>query len=353
MATITKEKNYILYTNDDGKVYKFDVNTGILYSLKGLPMKSFPKGYVRCIHENHSASSVTGLLYFLLYRGCKGDSLPLYQKQFNLVDRLNSVGVAIQWWDFSRIVDDDEFTDFLIKNFKEFVKMRKEDEDLSIYNFYQQYSRELIRKSLGIKVDEYYTEEILDTVSSWHNYFNLEELRLVAYYLARGANYIFNDYYVSREKFRKFFEVAKLIGYTPEKSDFFRQYFVVFRTYETNKTALDSKAIQEHLAKHSNVWEFEDEEFCIVVPSSAADFKTEADYQHNCVYNMYLPRVIRGETNVVFIRRKEELDTPYITCEVNNRGDIIQYLKKFNRSADAEDERNFKKKFDNFIKANW
>ena len=146
MATITKEKNYILYTNDNGKVYKFDINTGILYSLRGLPMKSLPKGYVRCVHENSEDSSVIGFLYYLLYRGCEGDSLPLYQKQFNLVDRLNSVGVTVRWWDFSHIVGCDAFTDFIIENFKEFVKKRKEDEDLSIYNFYEQYKKEFFLK---------------------------------------------------------------------------------------------------------------------------------------------------------------------------------------------------------------
>lgn len=77
---------------------------------------------------------------------------------------------------------------------------------------------------------------------------------------------------------------------------------------------------------------FEDENFTVLIPTTA----NEADYQDNCVFRLYYPRVKDCSTHVVFIRKKSDIDTPYITCEVNNCGNIIQYLTRFNRDDDAK-----------------
>ena len=82
---------------------------------------------------------------------------------------------------------------------------------------------------------------------------------------------------------------------------------------------------------------FEDENFTILIPTTAKEFKNEADYQRNCVFNLYYPKVRECKTHVVFVRKKSNIDTPFITCEVNNQGKIIQFLGRFNQSvADNE-----------------
>ena len=78
---------------------------------------------------------------------------------------------------------------------------------------------------------------------------------------------------------------------------------------------------------------YEDENFTILIPTTADEFKKEADYQQNCVFRLYYPRVKDCSTHVVFIRKKSDINTPYITCEVSNCGDIIQYLARFNRDV--------------------
>ena len=45
---------------------------------------------------------------------------------------------------------------------------------------------------------------------------------------------------------------------------------------------------------------------------------------------MYMEEVVNGTTHVVVIRRKNNLNTPYITCEVSLGGNIKQYLTRFN-----------------------
>ena len=94
---------------------------------------------------------------------------------------------------------------------------------------------------------------------------------------------------------------------------------------------------------------FEDDNLTVVVPTSAQEFQDEANYQQNCVFRMYYPKVRDGQTHVVFIRRKIDINTPFITCEVNNSGEIIQYLTRFNHSVRDEDALIFKNKYETFL----
>ena len=77
---------------------------------------------------------------------------------------------------------------------------------------------------------------------------------------------------------------------------------------------------------------FENEYFKVIIPTTREEFVAEGKAQHNCVGRLYIQPVIEGETNIVFIRKKEDLDTSYITCEVRNRC-IQQYLSQYNRAV--------------------
>ena len=72
------------------------------------------------------------------------------------------------------------------------------------------------------------------------------------------------------------------------------------------------------------------------MPTVAKEFEAEANYQQNCVYRVYYPKVLNHKTHIVFIRRKTEPEKPYITCEVNNYGQIAQYLTRFNERVKLE-----------------
>ena len=98
---------------------------------------------------------------------------------------------------------------------------------------------------------------------------------------------------------------------------------------------------------------FENEIFTVVIPKTTEDFFNEAQTQQNCVYSMYLDKVIQGTTNVVFIRRKDDIEKSLITCEVSNNGNIIQYLKKYNSSNLNEDETEFKKLYKTHLSNTW
>ena len=56
----------------------------------------------------------------------------------------------------------------------------------------------------------------------------------------------------------------------------------------------------------------------------------EGVYLHHCVGG-YINRVAEGRTNILFLRKNEEIDIPFFTIEVNNHNEIIQIHGLYNR----------------------
>ena len=44
---LKKEKNFIIYEKEDGKVYKLDINKGIWYGLKGQTLTNVPSLFLQ------------------------------------------------------------------------------------------------------------------------------------------------------------------------------------------------------------------------------------------------------------------------------------------------------------------
>lgn len=94
---------------------------------------------------------------------------------------------------------------------------------------------------------------------------------------------------------------------------------------------------------------FENEKFITIIPTTATEFKDEADAQSNCVFRLYYPRVSERETHIVFIRKKSDIAKSYITCEVDNHGNIIQYLTRFNYAVKDVDALEFQQEYQSFL----
>ncbi len=263
------------------------------------------------------------------YNSVKYTEMQRYVEWLAICDKLDSIGYCNR----SFYALDERNLGFVGKNFKAFAKAFRENPNLEIADFINNYGKEQFLIGLGLKVDEHYTREILDMIWSWRDKFTKKQLKQIAYYLSRGVYDFFDNGRYNRVDegyFDNFYKWSALVGYEPTKDDFFRQYINVKRTYQTNKKQYDNKSIVYQLAKHSKAWEYENDEFCIIVPQTVDEFKAEADAQNNCVYNLYLEKVIRGETKEWLDRKKENPTKSFITCEVDNRGCVRQYLAKNN-----------------------
>lgn len=107
----------------------------------------------------------------------------------------------------------------------------------------------------------------------------------------------------------------------------------------------------ENLMKYNDkAWLYYKNETFIVKPLlTKDDFHNEGERQNNCVERMYMERVHDGKTHVVTVRRVNDPDKNYITCEVSNNGKIIQYLARCNNHPTESDAIEFKKTLQDYF----
>ena len=73
-----------------------------------------------------------------------------------------------------------------------------------------------------------------------------------------------------------------------------------------------------------------------MAPREPNDLAIEGMTLHHCVKS-YIDRVTDGKTNIMFIRKKNELDKPFFTVEVDNTKTIQQVHGFGNCNADTVD----------------
>lgn len=79
--------------------------------------------------------------------------------------------------------------------------------------------------------------------------------------------------------------------------------------------------------------EKEIDEFVFLVPKDLQEIVNEGNVLHHCVgSNYYLDQHSKGQTTILFIRKKNELNKPYFTMEYQNRK-VVQTQGKYNREA--------------------
>ena len=364
--TVTRNKNLINFLAEGKEQpYVFDINTGILYSLKSKPLKNFPSGLKNCINANSNLDFVMYVMALMLDRTYNFKEewswrLSDYQACASLLkiaDRMNSLSYHPVHNDYWQI--DKRSLSLIGENFKDFAEYLEncanEDSTPSIGDFMNQYYPLIWARQNGIEINEVINADVIREIMRQN--FNTEQIEYLIKTFRRGVPYFFMedsgriDMYRFMHTFTDYVRhCAELeIGYD---KDFFRGVALANRAYQTHKAEIDNRKIVANLSKHN--FNFEDDNFMIVVPQSAEDFKNEAFQQNNCVYNLYMHRVVEGTTNVVFVRKKSNPKKSFITCEVTRSGHINQfYLANNNCVKKDSDEWYFKQAFQKWLKENW
>lgn len=84
----------------------------------------------------------------------------------------------------------------------------------------------------------------------------------------------------------------------------------------------DKQAFRDHMTERLP-FEYETDTLLLRQPESMDEIVTEGKTLHHCVGG-YAIRHAHGKTNIFFIRKKSDPDTPYYTIEVSNKHTIIQ-----------------------------
>lgn len=74
-------------------------------------------------------------------------------------------------------------------------------------------------------------------------------------------------------------------------------------------------------------------DYIIKHPESAKELEHEGNILHHCV-SSYLPKIVRGNTEILLLRKKSAPDDPYFTIEINNNR-VMQVRTERNQTDDS------------------
>lgn len=84
---------------------------------------------------------------------------------------------------------------------------------------------------------------------------------------------------------------------------------------------------------------YEDDEYMIIPAGTCQELMAEGRALHHCVgaSDTYMNKMAEGTSWILFMRKKETLETPYYTIEVRLRdNEILQYYSAYDRKPDKE-----------------
>ena len=187
----------------------------------------------------------------------------------------------------------------------------------------------------------YYFEEIMHIIRSTENQ---ELFKNFTNKVLEKLLKLSNDNYSTMYTYRDYIQMVSEMNMFGQFKINFEDYDelrnmhdIVSSLYEIKKTEIQTKAFKKNVKKMEK-FEFSSEKlpFVVVAPKEADDVAKEGIDLHHCVKS-YIPRIANGSTNIIFIRKKEEVDKPFFTVEISNEGAIEQVHGFGNRNANTEE----------------
>ncbi|AUM58823.1 hypothetical protein BCP01_021 [Bacillus phage BCP01] len=114
------------------------------------------------------------------------------------------------------------------------------------------------------------------------------------------------------------------------------QHDIVTRNYRSAVDAVTAKKFRAQMDKYQDLSTDRLKGYKIVIPSEPKELVTEGNSLQHCVAS-YVKRIADGNSAIVFLRQKDELESPLVTVEIRGKK-IVQARGFANRKPD-EDER--------------
>lgn len=365
----------LIFTCDDGKTVKYNLNTGVCIGKNGKPCKCL-NSQLRGYSVNEIANSFEDKNFgkFISHVALKcsrnGQCIQNIGTVFQRMDKykreeqIYSAGLTL-----AGTCGRDYFKGTINEIPKGLVKILRE-----------------IREGVNnVNVEEYKAHP-----DAFNYAFNHEFTSLSKRDAYRFLMYICSDYDRNEHCYvygNKFFNICDRYGYTPKSLLNYIDYLV---TYEALAPDCPSKILGEiddncnmlsqmsdkydkyprhFLTSHQITsrtyqrWkeEFNEELFAkrvntkmevtigdykFIYPKTTKDIKDEAVQQSNCVAS-YIDKVIDGSCDIILMRKKNDVENSLVTVEVRN-GKVVQARQRFNESVN-ESEQKALDKYDEFL----
>lgn len=384
---IVKERNNIYIYREDGRRYRLDIDTGTMYSLADAPMASVPKILQKnAIYDITRSNDYTPAvkLALRLYGDKKYRDIKLAEELLSVI--LNRHPTFTRYEFIINLMEQNNYRNnpyqLTAKTLSDCLKWASENgyqfiNDSPYYMFvteggtryylsyvYTEWKKAegnaAAYKTLGITITEEFTKEMADHLIKYLN--NVPELKALPEEkqrkYAQWFKGIYNKGYWNMYSYAKnqnssaFLSrmIPDIINAHEEMkidlektNNFYRYYGEVMKSYTLWKEHHADERFQSKYTAWVEVEKLETENCCIVLPKSEKDLVTEGQRQHNCVGG-YASYILNGTTIVLFIRKKNDKETNYITCDFVYRASsqswvLSQYLEASNRTSDEYDMR--------------
>lgn len=343
--TIEKDKNIITLTID-GWEYRFDLNNGDMWS-KNRKVKNFPKAITLTIlakisNNGKKKEQFLELLLEVFYERC------LY---YPAVNGSFTCNYAIAEYCF--LVAERQFLPRTMAEYcYNFTINKKEKEFIKIF------------ADLYNSKCDFYLNDVQRIIDAKIDYFDFKKKYspLLKEQIGRDSIFYYPDiwlYYQNKHCFpydiEQYLSDCRLLNKKPLKESNWKREFE-----EAKKSAqlLFSRASYSELfplayEKQREAWDFEYGNYCVKIPYAAQDLIREGSEMKHCV-GRYIDKVANNTTYIVFIRKKNDPDTPYITGEVNVYGKITkQWFYKYDKTVDLPQDIEFKETYQKYLNKVW
>lgn len=342
MSRMEKNKgNYEFWIDGKAKPYILDVNNGKFLGLRGSAIQTVPS-VVKSVARMYTTESSVMRLFYNDY------NVVAYAALYSVVDKMDSIGYHPDFYLIRRYADE------LVKmDFRKFANWYQQNPAGDVENYLSEICRIEWAEKNGLRVDEHFTEDMLDYLYRRFTDVSSEHLKVFAYWLPRGLwDFFGNDRYYIAPRLHDMIEYSNGLETPLEKSDFFRQYINMRRDYFRKKDEIDNAQLVAYQNEHRAALSFENEDYIVVIPQTNEELRIEGQKQNNCVGG-YGSAIRDKRRNVVFIRRKSNPNVPYITCDIMPNGYINQYLISCNRTTTEPTAVEFKKLYQAHLLEMW
>lgn len=349
MSTYTKERNIITIKLDNATGdYRFDLNTGVFYGVKGKPVKTCPRhNDIRYMfnYETNDSYLAYALADMFRFGNTATYTYEVYRIQVSAAEKLDALNIPkfrVSLHNLPYLADN-------IKALRDWLK----ENDSNAFNFStfrDNCEFEKARGELGA-LAEVITPEMYFTIKNNKPTITKEEWDICAYYLIRGKMWEYHGHDVRR--LVEYFGLCSAMGKEPQKvNNFMREYIETKNEYELRKTEFDNKRIADNYAERAKAWEFEYGKYKILIPTTGQDLVDEGTKMHHCVGG-YVSNIINKTCYICFVRHKDKPDIPYITCQVMLSGEINQYYLAYDKSISKTEDIEFRNAFQDHLRSVW
>lgn len=355
MATYRKDKNNFIITLDNSNgSYRLDINTGIFYGVKGNPIKTAPRKreilnvlpYYSYETADRPNSNLARMIYVMISNSTTTASYATYVDIMQSADKVDSIGCPCLNLRGEQYI----YLGKRIKLLADYLKNLEEGTPFRFNDFKEHCEWELVKNSLGSVAEQLTAEQYMQLKNRMPSITH-KEIDVCNYYLNRGK--LWDYHHGEIGNLVEYLSMCRGMNKTAEKTNnFMREYCETKTTYELNKMEYDRNRLTNNYKAREKAWEFEYGDFAIVIPKEAQDIITEGQRMHHCVGG-YVNYVIDGSTFICFVRRKDNLDTPYITCQVSPTGEIGQYFLAYDRHISSTEDIAFKNAFQAHLNSVW